>query len=174
MWSGERITLRPVAVSDLDQLEAWERDPDSSGEFNWFGLHASGRRARAFAETGLLTDERGTLLIQTKEGEIAGNLTYHSVRHGPGEHNRGFQIGIALSPAYRGQGYGVEAQRALAAYLFATYPVERIEAETDVENIAEQRALARAGFTREGILRRAQWRNGGWHDLVMYSKLRSE
>jgi RimJ/RimL family protein N-acetyltransferase len=52
--------------------------------------------------------------------------------------------------------------------------VERIEAETDVENVAEQRALERAGFTREGVLRHAQFRAGHWRDTVMYSVLRAE
>ena len=59
--------------------------------------------------------------------------------------------------------------RILAATL-----VERIEAETDVENVAEQRALERAGFTREGVLRHAQFRAGRWRDSVIYSILRAE
>jgi len=74
----------------------------------------------------------------------------------------------------RGSGHGTEAQRQLAAYLFAHTPVERVEASTDVDNAAEQRALERAGFTREGFLRHAQFREGGFHDLVLYSKLRAE
>ncbi|MFE9450159.1 GNAT family N-acetyltransferase [Streptomyces sp. NPDC006739] len=41
-------------------------------------------------------------------------------------------------------------------------------------NIAEQRALEWAGFTREGILRGACFRAGAWHDMVMYSVLRAE
>ena len=40
--------------------------------------------------------------------------------------------------------------------------------------LSMQRALEKAGFTREGVLRKAQWRNGDWHDLVVYSKLRGE
>ena len=51
---------------------------------------------------------------------------------------------------------------------------ERIEAETDVENIAEQRALERAGFTREGVLRHTQFRAGRWRDNIIYSVLRAE
>jgi RimJ/RimL family protein N-acetyltransferase len=35
-------------------------------------------------------------------------------------------------------------------------------------------ALEKAGFAREGILRHAQFREGGFHDLVLYSKLRGE
>jgi aminoglycoside 6'-N-acetyltransferase len=62
----------------------------------------------------------------------------------------------------------------LVAYLFATYPIARVQATTDVTNVAEQRALERAGFSREGVLRQAQFRAGAWHDLVMYSKLRDE
>ena len=73
--------------------------------------------------------------------------------------------------------YGVgykENQRLMAAYLFATYPIARVEASTDITNMPEQRALEKAGFTREGVLRKAQWRAGAWHDLVVYSKLRGE
>jgi len=39
---------------------------------------------------------------------------------------------------------------------------------------AEQRALEKAGFTREGILRGATYRAGQWHDQVIYSVLRNE
>jgi RimJ/RimL family protein N-acetyltransferase len=49
-----------------------------------------------------------------------------------------------------------------------------VEASTDVENLAEQRALERAGFTREGVLRHAQFRDGGFRDLVLYSRLRGD
>ncbi len=173
MFIGEKVDLRPVSVTDLDLLEAWANDPAVESEYGTFGLQPSGRMRRAFAETGLLSDSRGTLIVATKDGEIAGHVTYRHVAHGP-ESSRAYQIGITLAPVHRSKGYGIEAQRLLTAYLFATYPIERVEAETDVTNVAEQHALARAGFTPEGILRRAQFRNGAWHDLMLYSKLRGE
>ena len=49
--------------------------------------------------------------------------------------------------------------------------LDRIEASTDVTNIAEQKSLERAGFTREGVLRSAQKRADGRHDLYAYSIL---
>jgi RimJ/RimL family protein N-acetyltransferase len=52
--------------------------------------------------------------------------------------------------------------------------VERLEASTDVGNLAEQRALERAGFTSEGTLRHAQFRDGEFHDMVLYSRLRGD
>ncbi len=73
-----------------------------------------------------------------------------------------------------GRGHGTAAQRALADHLFATTLIERLEAGTDVDNIAEQRALEKAGFTGEGVLRHAQFRGGRWRDLVLYSRLRAD
>ncbi|MFF4102605.1 GNAT family N-acetyltransferase [Streptomyces sp. NPDC001903] len=49
-----------------------------------------------------------------------------------------------------------------------------MQAWTDVRNLAEQRALEKAGFTREGVLRGAQWRGGRWHDQVLFSILRGD
>jgi RimJ/RimL family protein N-acetyltransferase len=72
----------------------------------------------------------------------------------------------------RGLGYGSLAQRLLTDYLFATTSVNRIEAGTDVENLAEQRSLEKAGFIREGVLRGAQYRADAWHDLVIYAVVR--
>jgi RimJ/RimL family protein N-acetyltransferase len=49
-----------------------------------------------------------------------------------------------------------------------------VEAHTDVENVAEQRALEAAGFTREGLIRGAQWRDGAYHDGYLYAILRGD
>lgn len=174
MIRGTQIDLRPLREEDLALLESWAADPDYGGEFNTFALHRPGNIARAFAEHGYLADERGMLAIVTKAGELAGDVSYRTVVHGGGAANRVPEIGITIAPPFRGRGYGAEAQRLLAAYLFAIQAIERVQATTDSTNIAEQRALERAGFTREGILRRAQFRGGAWHDLVVYSKLRGE
>ena len=62
----------------------------------------------------------------------------------------------------------------LAHYLFAHTTVHRIWAGTEVDNIAEQRALEKAGFTREGVTRATGWRDGAWRDGVIYSMLRTD
>jgi RimJ/RimL family protein N-acetyltransferase len=96
------------------------------------------------------------------------------VSYGPSDRSRALNIGLSLVPDARGHGFGTEAQRLVATLLFELFDVERIEASTDVENVAEQRSLEKAGFTREGVLRRAQWRAGANHDLVSYSILRED
>jgi len=174
MLRGTLIDLRPVAEADLPLLEEWDADPNFHGDYNTFGLRPADLIRRSFAEHRYLPDDRGMLLAITKEGAVAGDVSYRVVKHGGGLANRVYEIGVTIAPAHRGKGYGAEAQRLLAAYLFATYPIARVQATTDITNIGEQRALERAGFTREGVLRQAQFRAGSWHDMVMYSKLRGE
>jgi Acetyltransferases, including N-acetylases of ribosomal proteins len=172
---GERLLLRPVLSSDLELLQKRKSDAVYEGEFNNFGLVRSNQLEEHFAQDGLLDRNFGNLVVETvSEHQFVGSVSYHAVHYGPGGMSQVYNIGISLDPDQRFKGYGVEAQRLLAHYLFATYPVERIEATTDVQNIPEQRALAKAGFQREGVLRRAQWRNGSWHDMVLFSILRDE
>lgn len=153
----------------FDELPGAVEDP-----FSFFGFHrpGSGLRAR-WAEHGLVQAEHGTLAVDL-EGAVIGDVQWHAVPYGPPPLSNAYNIGIRLLPQHRGQGNGTEAQRALVGYLFATYPINRIEAGTDTANLAEQRALEKVGFVKEGILRGAQWRSGDWHDLVLYSCLRSD
>ncbi|MBO0777201.1 MAG: GNAT family N-acetyltransferase [Ktedonobacteraceae bacterium] len=174
MIQGEKIYLRVITRSDLALLNAWANDPHVQSEYGSFGLRPADVYERRFAENGLLSAQSGQLLVVTHDDTPVGRVSYYQVGYGPNEGSKAYNIGISIITEHRGKGYGVEAQSLLAAYLFSTYPIMRVEAVTDRENIREQRALEKAGFTREGILRQAQWRSGRWHDQVMYSKLRGE
>jgi RimJ/RimL family protein N-acetyltransferase len=125
---------------------------------------------------GPLRNERNGMLVveRVADGEPIGTVGWHKVNYGPSPESDAWNFGIELRPEVRGQGYGTEAQRLLARYLFATYELNRVEASTDVENLAEQRSLEKAGFVREGIQRGAQYRAGRYHDLVTYSRLRDD
>ncbi len=175
MLYGEKIYLRPVRQEDLPFFAAHANDIAFLTEFNFFRLHKHNELERPFHEDGLLGFHHGTLVIVTCDNDqVVGDVDYHMVHYGPVETSGAYNFGIVLVPEQRGKGYGVEAQQLLAEYLFSVYPIVRVEASTDITNRAEQRALEKAGFTREGVLRKAQWRNGDWHDMVVYSKLRGE
>ncbi len=174
MIQGERVHLRVVTAADLALLTTWMNDLDFNSEYNTFGLRRADSVEKSFAENGLLSPQHGELLIVIETDTVVGNVSYHQTRYGPNEGSIVYNIGLSIAPAYRGKGYGTEAQKLLASYLFSMYPIMRVEAATDKENIAEQKALEKAGFTRDGVMRQAQWRIGSWHDMVVYSKLRGE
>ena len=166
----EVVTLRPVIEDDLSWL-AGLNDPAASGPHEWHGWSDPQRRRRRWAESGLLGDDGGTLIVLHGTDRV-GQVSWRKVKTGPTAF--GWAIGVGLVPEFRGRGYGSEAQRLLARYLFAHTQVNRIEATTEITNVAEQRALEKAGFTREGILRGTTFRQGRWHDQVIYSVLRDE
>jgi RimJ/RimL family protein N-acetyltransferase len=170
-----RVRLRDVTLDDADVLDAWNADPASSGEFNDFGLTPKPTDREALAKGPLRNERNGQLMVERiADGQPIGVVGFHAVGYGPNPESGAWNIGIGLIPEARGQGYGTEAQALLAAYLFETTEVNRVEAQTDVDNVAEQRSLAKAGFVREGTIRGAQYRAGAHHDLVTYSILREE
>jgi RimJ/RimL family protein N-acetyltransferase len=175
MLRGEYIYLRPVRREDLPLLAERANSVAYLTEFNFFGLTPQHGPEKHFEEDGLLGQEDGTLLVVACENEeVVGEVSYRRVRYGPGSTSVAYDLGIVLAPEHRGKGWGVVAQQLITEYLFSIYPVMRVEASTDVTNTAEMKALEKAGFTREGVLRQAQWRSGAWHDLVVFSKLRGE
>jgi RimJ/RimL family protein N-acetyltransferase len=166
----ETVTLQPVAEDDLPIIESLTQDPAKTGEFAWLGWSDTRFRAR-WAENKLLSDDGGTLMVRVAE-HPAGFVNWRRKTATPSTHF--WEIGIALLPEARGHGYGTEAQRRLARYLFAHTTVHRIEAATETGNLAEQAALEKAGFVREGIMRGVGWRDGAWRDGVTYSLLRTD
>jgi len=166
------VTLRmftEVELAYFDSLPGPAEDP-----YSFYGFRGSRATIRArWAEHRLITDSGGTLAVDL-DGRVIGDVQWHTVPYGPPPMSNALNIGITLRPEHRGHGYGTTAQTALAEYLLATYPVNRVEASTDITNRAEQRSLEKAGFTREGVLRGAQWRDGRWNDLIQYSHLRTD
>ncbi len=166
------VTLRPVREDDLRVLEAFLTDPEAAGEFQWQGWSDPGRWRRQWLENGMLGEEGGTLMVAAADGEPAGFVSWRKVMCWRG--SSCWNAGISLLPAVRGRGLGAPAMRELVRYLFAHTQLVRVEAATEVANVAAQRVLERAGFSREGVLRSVAYRNGQWHDGVGYSVLRSD
>lgn len=166
---ADDVALRPTAEDDLPVIESLTQDPGVAGEFGWLGWSDTGLRKR-WAENKLLSGEGGTVMVVSGEQRL-GFMNWRCRQVG-GTHY--WEIGIALLPEARGRGHGTRAHRLLARYLLAHTAVHRIEAVTEDGNIAEQRALEKAGFTREGIRRGCGWRDGAFRDGVIYGLLRTD
>jgi aminoglycoside 6'-N-acetyltransferase len=113
-------------------------------------------------------------VVELDDGTRVGSVSWIRVPFGPNAKSLAWSIGIAIHPDFRGRHYGSSAQRSLAKQLLAGSEANRVQADTDPNNIPEQRALIRAGFTREGVARQAQWRRGHWHDRIVFSVLRQD
>jgi [ribosomal protein S5]-alanine N-acetyltransferase len=166
------VVLRPIQEADLDDLCRYVIDPAVGGEFEWTGFKDPKAIRRRWEEDGWLGAEHGRLAVDCS-GTFAGDVSYKDRSHGVSK-GAVYEIGIALLPEHRGHGVGTTAQRLLVEYLFENTPAHRLEAFTEVENVAEQRALEKVGFEREGVRRAGHFRAGAWRDSVLYALLRPE
>ncbi|CAN5487239.1 hypothetical protein BH24ACT5_BH24ACT5_15600 [soil metagenome] len=119
---------------------------------------------RRWREDGLIGADASDLSIMVGDGDTCAGV----VEWRPVGRTGNYEIGIALFPDSRGRGIGTEAQRLVVEYLFNTTTAHRIQAGTEVDNVAEQKALENIGFQREGVNRGHHFR-GEWRDAVMYA-----
>jgi RimJ/RimL family protein N-acetyltransferase len=167
------VELRPVVESDLDLFEARFQSEAGAGEYQWFGFTPTQSLRDGLGSRGLLGGTDNMLSVLAG-GELAGRVEWLERRWGRRDTSLCWEIAVGIFRERRGQGVGTRAQRQLVSYLFAHTRVERIQATTDPANAAELGCLRKIGFVPEGIVRRAQWRGGRWHDQVLFSVLRDE
>jgi len=157
------IRLRPLTDADLPLLTGEDAPLDDFGP----------RPART-SVPGCDLNEPGGFAVLDDSGELLGNVSWVWQRWGPNVQSRNPIIGIWLATRGRGHGAGSEAQRQLVDLFFRHTTVNRVEAYTDLENLAEQRALEKAGLVREGVVRGAQWRDGAYRDGCLYAIVRDD
>nr|WP_052479317.1 GNAT family protein [Kibdelosporangium sp. MJ126-NF4]CEL23596.1 probable acetyltransferase [Kibdelosporangium sp. MJ126-NF4]CTQ93132.1 probable acetyltransferase [Kibdelosporangium sp. MJ126-NF4] len=150
--------------------EVTDRDKDWLAEHNdaAFDVDRDGRDMP-------ITAPSYRLAVTSEDGEeLLGQVNWHPVNYGPSYGCVAWNFGRHLLPQSRGKGIGTEVLRLLVRHLFDTTDVDRIEGSTDTTNVRSQRSMEKAGFTREGIIRGAQLREGKRRDLISYSILRTD
>jgi RimJ/RimL family protein N-acetyltransferase len=113
--------------------------------------------------------ERQRFVIEKKDRTRIGIIA-----HWLAQPERFLTIGYDVVRPQRGKGYGAEAVQLMVDYLFLSKDVVRIQAFTDVRNKASQRVLEKAGFVREGTLRKAGFVRGLRTDAYVYGIIREE
>jgi ribosomal-protein-serine acetyltransferase len=104
------------------------------------------------------------------DGEIVGLVTFNSID----KMNRCATMGYWLAKSQTGRGLMTTAVKTLIDEGFRQLELNRIQARVATENYPSQAVCDRLGLKNEGILRQAEWANGHFVDLIMYSVLRNE
>jgi RimJ/RimL family protein N-acetyltransferase len=167
------VHLRPFRESDLEVLVRYATDPSFSAPFQWAGFRSPEGFRRRWEEDGFLSKDPHYLAVAQCDGTVLGWVMWRDAN--PGREGLGvWEIGALLAPEYRGQGAGGAAQRLLVDHLFDTTTAHRLCAFTEADNVAEQKILEKCGFSREGLLREANFLGGRWRDVLVYGRLRKD
>jgi [ribosomal protein S5]-alanine N-acetyltransferase len=84
------------------------------------------------------------------------------------------EFGYWLAEEYWGKGIITIAIKLIVVDLFESTDIRKLYAEPFAPNLASRRALEKAGFTCEGVLRKHVIKNGVVMDCCIYSILREE
>src|SRR5215218_1767255 len=147
------VALRTPVAADVDGLLPAFTDPALREAGN---LPASGR---------LLP----TIATDARTADVVGGGTLH---HLDAERSI-VEIGYWVLPHARRQRFGTRIARLLAEHAFAL-GVERVAANVNVGNVASERVLERAGYTREGVVRSLPVPSGRRVDKTLFSLLPGE
>jgi RimJ/RimL family protein N-acetyltransferase len=81
---------------------------------------------------------------------------------------------LAVHPDFRGRRLADRAARLFQRHLLDDLGYHRLQLEIYGFNERAQRHAERAGFVREGVRRKAYWRNDEWVDSVIYGLVRED
>jgi len=172
MIRGKKVLLRTIREYELDVVYDLICDINNKGPY-WHLVIPSERDFKnEFYKTGLWGPDEGRMLIMDQNNEsYLGELLYFKGL----DYQAGYEVGYELfHPSYSGKGYMTEALQLFCAYLFACYPINRIQVNCMKDNIGSRRVAEHCGFKHEGTMRRATFHNGRYHDLDLFSILREE
>lgn len=111
-------------------------------------------------------------IVDRASDRAVGTTSYLDIRL---EH-RGLEIGFTwIGKAYQGTAINPESKYLLLRHAFETLGAIRVQLKTDGRNIQSQRAIAKLGAQREGVLRRHVIMPDGYQrDTVMFSIIDDE
>ncbi len=109
-------------------------------------------------------DAHGVFVVEV-DGARAGTMSFTRA-------NRRSRIadlgGLAIHPDFRGHKVSDDAARQFQRHLLEDLGFHRLQLEIYGFNERAMRHAERAGFTREGVRRKAYWRNEEWVDGVLF------
>lgn len=105
------------------------------------------------------------LFVIEVDGERAGTMRFERANQRSRIANLG---GLAVHPNFRGGKAADTGARLFQRHLIDDLGYHRLQLEIYGFNERAMRHAERAGFTREGVRRKAYWRNDEWVDGVLY------
>jgi ribosomal-protein-alanine N-acetyltransferase len=124
--------------------------------------------ARAWIAHAVSNEEPPSFAIDV-DGEVVGGI---GLRLNDDVERISAEIGYWVGRAYWGRGIATDAVRAVTEHAFTTRDLTRVYALPFADNAASIRVLEKAGYVREGLLRRSAIKHGIVRDQLMYATVR--
>lgn len=162
LTSGDAPALLDAFVRNREHLRPF--DPDRPDSF--WTLDGQQRRLDSLIEER----EQGTRLACAMQRDelLVGCATLNEIVFGP---LCSANLGYWVDAAETGRGLASAAVDALCRIADRDLDLHRIQASTNLANIASQRVLKKNGFEQFGTARNYLHINGGWQDSYLFERI---
>ena len=169
--SAGNLRLRPWSVEDAEAVLTALQD-DEVRLWNGFGeVTVEDVGVWLTRRMNWAGGDHASWAVVDASGELLGSVSLHSIDADQGD----AEVGYWTVPAARGRGVATAVVDAVCRWAFGTLPVDRIELCHAVENEASGRVAEKAGFQREGRLRRSfRYGDGVKHDELLWARLATD
>ena len=169
----QRLLLRPMRVSDTDDMYEYAKDPEVTRYLLW-RPHTCREYTRSYLEYLAGRYRLGAhyewAMIHRESGRMIGTCGFAGIDCP----NACAELGYVLNPDFRGQGLVVEAARCVMDFAFNTLNLHRIEARYMIENLASRRVMDKLGMRFEGVARSSLLVKGLYRDIGKCAILKEE
>jgi len=170
---SDRLELREYTQDDLGL--ASELIAAGEGEALPPGTPTNPQQLARWFDKGMYRRDRDSsvhlMMLDRASGRIVGSIGLFNADWEVGS----AEIGYGVRRSARSQGYATEALVAVARWALTEGGIQRVCLTANTANVASVRVAEKAGFHREGTMRRAGIENdGGPHDLALFSLLNDE
>ena len=173
MIVGEKVRLRPIERKDLPRFVKWFGDPQVRRYLGMALPFSLAQEERWFEnlQDRLEKRELVALAIETADGMHIGSISLFDIDW----RDRHAELGISIGDSdYWDQGHGTDAVRSMLRLAFDDLNLHRVFLRVHADNARGIRCYEKAGFRKEGTLREAVFREGGYQDMLVMGILTSE
>jgi [ribosomal protein S5]-alanine N-acetyltransferase len=158
--------LRPWSINDLDSLVLYANNADIAKFMNDGFAHPytkeNGEAFIAFANTGNPVH----IFAIDLNGEAIGGIGLHPKFD---VDRKNAELGYWLAEPFWGKGIITAAIKEMVDFGFKNFDISRIFARPFGTNIGSQKVLEKAGFVLEAKFEKTIFKNGIYHDEIIYA-----
>jgi len=167
---GSGFRLRPVRKTDAASVAELANDPEIAKNTFHIPHPYRLRDARSWISRRVRDPKehprRDLVFVIDVGGRAVGAIGLHAISGHKAE------IGYWLGRPFWGRGIMTRAVRLVVRHAFTKLKLRRVYAYTYLWNAGSQRVLIKAGFQREGLLRKNVEKHGRLYDDYVFSRVR--
>lgn len=169
---GSHVTLRPLTLDDAPALFAIS-PPGTHRYFLFWPEGPTLDDFRAWMQRRLFTSDQSPFaVVRRADDAVVGSSSYLDIQPA----HKHVEIGCTwYAESVRGTAVNPESKLLLLGHAFERIGCERVTLKCDGRNVLRQRAIAKLGAVREGVLRKHRVQPDGFvRDTVYFSVIAAE